>query len=174
VFWAAGNVASPLATSLEAPLDSAGRVLVADDLTLPGDPRVFAIGDLAAIKREDGRLVPGVAPAAMQMGAHAARNIRAAIAGKGMRSFHYVNKGDLATIGRNKAVASFLEGKVQVAGYPAWAFWLFLHIMYLVGFRNRLSVLLEWAYNYLFFERGVRLITETEDMEISRHAGTPR
>ena len=172
VFWAAGNAASPLAKSLEVPLDAAGRVLVADDLTIPGDRRVFAIGDLAAIRREDGRLVPGVAPAAMQMGAHAARNIRAAIAGQGMRPFHYVNKGDLATIGRNKAVASFLEGRIQVTGYPAWAFWLFLHIMYLVGFRNRLSVLLEWAYNYLFFERGVRLITETEDLEISRHPAT--
>jgi NADH dehydrogenase len=172
VFWAAGNVASPLAKSFEAPLDAAGRVLVADDLTLPGDPRVFAIGDLAAIKREDGRLVPGVAPAAMQMGAHAARNIRRAIAGQGMLPFHYVNKGDLATIGRNKAVASFFEGKLQVAGYPAWAFWLFLHIMYLVGFRNRISVLLQWAYNYVFFERGVRLITETEDLEMSRHPAT--
>lgn len=172
VFWAAGNVASPLARTLDVPLDPAGRVLIERDLTLPGDPRVFAIGDLAALPRADGRLVPGVAPAAMQMGAHAARNILRAIAGEPMRPFHYVNKGDLATIGRNKAVASFLEGKVQVGGYPAWVFWLLLHIMYLVGFRNRLSVLLEWAYNYLFFERGVRLITETEDLEVSRHPAT--
>jgi NADH dehydrogenase len=172
VFWAAGNVASPLAKTLETPLDSVGRIPVEPDLTIPGDARAFAIGDIVALKREDGRLVPGVAPAAMQMGTHAARNILAAIEGKPTRPFRYVNKGDLATIGRNKAVASFFEGKFQVAGYAAWAFWLFLHIMYLVGFRNRISVLLQWAYNYIFFERGVRLITETEDLEMSRHPAT--
>jgi NADH dehydrogenase len=172
VFWAAGNAASPLARTLEAPLDKVGRVLVEPDLSVPGDPRVFVIGDVAAVKQTDGTWVPGVAPAANQMGTHAARNIRALVEGKPLRSFRYLNKGDLATIGRHKAVASFGGGKLRVAGYPAWFLWLFVHIMYLVGFRNRISVMLQWAYNYIFFERGVRLITETEDASMSRHPAT--
>lgn len=172
VFWAAGNAASPLARTLDAPLDKVGRVLVEPDLSLPGDPRVFVIGDLAAVKQTDGAWVPGVAPAANQMGKHAARNIRALVAGKPSQPFRYLNKGELATIGRHKAVASFGGGKVRVAGYPAWFLWLFIHIMYLVGFRNRISVMLQWAYAYIFFERGVRLITETEDASMSRHPAT--
>ncbi len=174
VFWAAGNAASPLGRTLGVPLDRAGRVSAQPDLSLPGDQRVFIVGDLAAMTRENGEPVPAVAPAAMQMGAHAAKNIRALLAKKPTRPFRYVNKGDLATIGRNKAIASFFDGKLRIAGYLAWYFWLLLHIMYLVGFRNRLSVLLQWAYNYIFYERGVRLITETEDAELSRRrAPTP-
>jgi NADH dehydrogenase len=167
-FWAAGNAASPLVASLGVPLDRAGRVSVAPDLSVPGDPRVFVVGDAAAVVRADGRLVPGVAPAANQMGTRAGRNVAALVGGRATRPFVYVNKGELATIGRHKAIASFADGKFTAAGWAAWAFWLFLHIMYLVGFRNRLSVLLQWAYAYVFFERGVRLITEVEDASVSR------
>ena len=172
VFWAAGNAASPLGKTLDVPLDRVGRVLVEPALSVPGDPRVFVIGDLAAAKLPDGSFVPSVAPAANQMGHHAARNIRALIAGEPSRPFTYLNKGDLATIGRHKAVASFGGGRIRIAGYFAWFTWLFVHIAYLVGFRNRISVLLQWAYNYVFFERGVRLITETEDASMSRHPAT--
>jgi len=172
VFWAAGNAGSPLLKSLDVPLDRAGRVLVESDLTVPGDPRVFVIGDAAAVKQPDGRWVPGVAPAANQMGKHVGRNIIAQLKGQSMRPFLYVNKGDLATIGRHKAVASFFDGKFRFAGYSAWFLWLFVHIAYLVGFRNRVSVLLQWAYSYIFFERGVRLITESEDLSMSRHPAT--
>ena len=172
VFWAAGNAASPLGKTLDVPLDRVGRVLVEPALSVPGDPRVFVIGDLAAAKLPDGSFVPSVAPAANQMGHHAARNIRALIAGEPSRPFRYLNKGDLATIGRHKAVASFGGGRIRIAGYFAWFTWLFVHIAYLVGFRNRISVLLQWAYNYVFFERGVRLITETEDASMSRHPAT--
>ncbi len=172
VFWAAGNVASPLAKSLGAPLDRAGRVLVAPDLTVPGDDRVHVIGDLAAIRWTETAWVPGVAPAANQMGTHAARNIRAQLRGAPTRPFKYLNMGELATIGRAKAVANFGSGAVTFGGFIAWNLWLFIHIMQLVGFRNRLSVLLEWAYNYVFYERGVRLITETENTAMSRHPAT--
>jgi NADH:ubiquinone reductase (H+-translocating) len=172
VFWAAGNAASPLAKTLDAPLDRTGRVLVEQDLSVPGDPRVFVIGDAAAVKQPDGRWVPGVAPAANQMGKWAARNILRHADGQALEPFRYFNKGDLATIGRHKAVASFFDGKLQFRGYFAWFLWLFVHIAYLVGFRNRISVLLQWAYNYIFFERGVRLITETEDASMSRHPAT--
>jgi len=169
VFWAAGNAASPLGRTLDVPLDSQGRVPVNADLTIPGDERVFVVGDLAAAQRDATRLVPGVAPAANQMGTHAGKNVLASIAGRPRHPFKYVNKGELATIGRHKAIASFFDGRISIAGYPAWYFWLGLHIAYLIGFRNRISVLLQWAYNYIFFERGVRLITETEDASMSRH-----
>jgi NADH dehydrogenase len=172
VFWAAGNVASPLARSLGAPLDRAGRVLVAPDLTVPGDDRVQVIGDIAAIRWRGDTWVPGVAPAANQMGTHAARNIRAQIRGEPTSPFRYRNMGELATIGRAKAVANFGSGALTFGGFLAWNLWLFIHIMQLVGFRNRLSVLLEWAYNYVFYERGVRLITETENTAMSRHPAT--
>ncbi len=172
VFWAAGNAASPLGKTLDVPLDRTGRVLVEPDLSVPGDGRVFVIGDLAAAKRSDGTFVPGVAPAANQMGQHVAKNILAHAAGMASTPFSYLNKGDLATIGRHKAVASFGGGRLKIAGYFAWYIWLFVHIAYLVGFRNRISVLLQWAYNYIFFERGVRLITETEDASMSRHPAT--
>lgn len=172
VFWAAGNAASPLAQTLDAPLDRVGRVLVEQNLTVPGDDRVYVIGDCAAVHQPDGQWVPGVAPAANQMGKHAGANILRHIAGKPLEPFSYFNKGDLATIGRHKAVASFFDGKLRFAGYFAWFLWLFVHVMYLVGFRNRLSVLMQWSYNYIFFERGVRLITETEDASMSRHPAT--
>ncbi|MHB1310850.1 MAG: NAD(P)/FAD-dependent oxidoreductase [Gemmatimonadaceae bacterium] len=163
VFWAAGNVASPLGRMLGAPVDRAGRVLVNADLSVPGHPEIFVAGDLAAIRWRDDAWVPGVAPAAMQMGRMAGRNAVQRLHGGPTAPFRYVNKGEMATIGRNKAVAVF-GGKVALTGRLAWFFWLFVHILYLVGFRNRLSVMLQWGYAYLTFQRGVRLITEAENV----------
>jgi NADH dehydrogenase len=156
VFWAAGNEASPVGRSLGSHHDRAGRVEVTPDLSVAEHPEVFVIGDLAIV-RQEGKQVPAVAPAAMQMGTTAARNIRHDLRGEPRVSFRYRNKGDLATIGRHKAIADF--GRFHVTGRLAWWFWLFVHIMYLVGFRNRLSVLLQWAYAYITYQRGVRLIT---------------
>ena len=157
VFWAAGNAGSPVAASLGAPLDRAGRVVVDPDLSVPGHPEVFVVGDLAAVPWKDGLLVPGVAPAANQEGRHAARNIRGDLSGAARKPFRYLDKGNLATIGRNQAVADF--GRIRARGWVAWWLWLVIHIMYLVGFRNRVSVLLQWAYAYFTYQRGVRLIT---------------
>jgi NADH dehydrogenase len=156
VFWAAGNQASPLGKSLGASLDHAGRVLVRPDLSVPGRPEVFVVGDLAAMPRANGQLVPGVAQGAMQGGVSAARNVLRLIRGEPTRPFSYFNKGDMATIGRNRAVADF--GWATLAGFPAWFLWVFIHIMYLVGFRNRAIVLMQWAYAWFTFQRGVRLI----------------
>ncbi|HKH94178.1 MAG TPA: NAD(P)/FAD-dependent oxidoreductase [Gemmatimonadaceae bacterium] len=156
ILWAAGNAASPLGRELHTTLDRAGRVQVEPDLSVPGRREVFVIGDLAATTT-DGKPVPGVAPAAMQMGAHAAKNIRRDLEQRDRIPFRYRNKGDLATIGRYRAIADF--GRFQLTGSLAWWFWLFLHIMYLAGFRNRLSVLVEWGYSYFTYERGARLIT---------------
>ncbi|MGK2963459.1 MAG: NAD(P)/FAD-dependent oxidoreductase [Gemmatimonadaceae bacterium] len=160
VFWAAGNAASPLGGQLGVPLDGAGRVVVEPDLSIPGHPEVFVVGDLALVLRDDGRPVPGVSPAAMQEGRAAARSIRRMIGRLPTRPFRYRNKGDLAVIGRSRAVADF--GNVRFGGRIAWLLWLFVHIMYLVGFRNRISVFVQWAYSYLTYQRGVRLITSTE------------
>ena len=160
VFWAAGNAASPLGATLGVPLDRAGRVHVNPDLSIPGHPEVFVIGDLALVVRDDGRPVPGVSPAAIQEGKRAARNVRALIGKRPTVPFRYRNKGDLAVIGRSRAIADF--GFIQLSGRIAWLLWLFVHIMYLVGFRNRISVFIQWAYSYLTFQRGVRLITEVE------------
>jgi NADH dehydrogenase len=158
-FWAAGNKASPLGKFLGAPLDSAGRVKVSDDLSVPGHPEVFAIGDLATFQ-QDGRLVPWVAPAANQQGAFVAKSIIRDTRRQPRKKFHYFNKGDLATIGRSRAIADF--GRVRFAGRLAWFLWLFVHIMYLVGFRNRIVVFIEWAYAYFTYQAGVRLITDVE------------
>lgn len=156
VFWAAGNEASPLGRFLGAPLDKVGRVKVEPDLSVPGRPEVFVAGDLADVYT-DGERVPGVAPAAMQSGPHAAKNILRRIEGRSTTPFRYRNKGDVATIGRYRAIAQFPA--FHLTGKPAWWFWLFLHIMYLAGFRNRASVLVEWAYSYFTYQRGARLIT---------------
>ena len=160
IFWAAGNAASPIAKSLGVPLDRAGRVLVQPDLSVPGHPEVFVIGDMAALTDARGVHVPWVAPAANQEGKRAAENIKLQINGDETIAFRYRNKGDLATIGRYKAVAEF--GSFRVVGWVAWWLWLFVHIMYLVGFRNRISVLLQWAYSYFTYQRGVRLITHSD------------
>jgi NADH dehydrogenase len=159
VFWGAGNQASPLGKQLGVPLDRAGRVIVEADLSVPGHDHVFAIGDLASVTMPDGKPVPAVAPAANQMGEHAARGILHDLAGTPRTPFAYFNKGDLATIGRNRAVAAV--GKVRMTGTIAWIAWLFIHILYLAGFRNRLTVFVQWAYQYFTYQRGVRLITGT-------------
>jgi len=156
IIWAAGNAASPLGHTLGAEVDRVGRVLVAPDLSVRAHPEIFVIGDMATVTSHD-KPVPGVAPAAMQMGRHTAKNIQRDLQQRERKPFVYRNKGDLATIGRHRAVADF--GRLQLTGFIAWWFWLFVHIMYLAGFRNRLSVLIEWGYSYFTFERGSRLIT---------------
>jgi NADH dehydrogenase len=157
VVWAAGVRASFLARSLGAPLDRSGRVLVSADLTAPGCPSLFVVGDLAAVS-SDGRPVPGLAPAAMQMGAHAARNVRRALRAEPLAPFHYRDKGTLATVGRRRAVA--VVGRFQLSGLPAWLAWLGIHIFFLIGFRNRLVVLLTWSWAYLTWQRSARLIVD--------------
>jgi NADH:ubiquinone reductase (H+-translocating) len=156
IIWAAGNAASPLGRSVGGEVDRVGRVKVAPDLSVPGHPEIFVVGDMATIISK-GKPVPGVAPAAMQMGPRAAKNIRRDLQQRPRVDFVYRNKGDLATIGRHRAIADF--GWLRVSGPLAWWFWLFLHILYLAGFRNRLSVLVEWGYSYFTYERGARLIT---------------
>jgi len=162
VFWAAGNTASPLARSLGVPLTRSGLVIVERDLSIPGHPEVFVVGDLAFTTKEDGRPNPGVAQVALQGGRAAAENVKRILRHRATRPFHYFDKGDLATIGRDKAIANLFGGRMQVSGRPAWWLWLFIHIMYLVGFRNRISVLIQWAYAYFTYQRGVRLITGRE------------
>jgi NADH dehydrogenase len=183
ILWAAGVAASPLGKSLGVPLDRAGRVLVRSDLSIPGHPEVFVIGDLAAAKDEEGKMLPGVAPVAIQQGRFVAKLIRkelntagapllADVARSGDSSsyphaqggdfdsrpaFYYWDKGSLATIGRAAAVAEF--GRIHISGFIAWLSWLFVHILFLIGFRNRLIVFIQWAWSYVTYERGARLIT---------------
>jgi NADH dehydrogenase len=157
VLWAAGVAASPLGATLGAPLDRAGRVLVQPDLTIPGHPDIFVIGDLASLAGDSGRPLPGVAQVAMQMGAHAAANIVRAIEGQPLRAFHYHNLGDMATIGRASAVADLPWIKLQ--GLLGWLAWLFVHLIKLIGFRNRIVVLVQWAWAYFSYQRAIRLIT---------------
>jgi NADH dehydrogenase len=152
VLWAAGVQASPLAQRLGVPLDRAGRVLVEPDLSVPGHGDVFVIGDLAAVPD-----VPGVAPAAIQEGTHTAKNIERIIDGQPTIPFRYHDKGSLATIGRAAGVADF--GRIKLSGFMAWAAWLSVHIFFLIGFRNRILVILQWAWAYVTFQRGARLIT---------------
>ena len=155
VLWAAGVAASPLARALGVPLDRAGRVSVQPDLSVPGLADVFVAGDLASVQ-QDGKPVPGVAPAAKQMGAHVAKAIRARIAQREAPAFRYRDFGNLATIGRNKAIVE-LHG-LRFSGYPAWLFWLTIHIFFLIGFRNRLIVMLNWTWAYWSYQRAARII----------------
>ncbi len=157
ILWAAGIAASPLGATLGVPLDRAGRVLVNPDLTITGHPDLFVIGDQASLAGADGKPLPGVAQVAIQMGAHAARNIVRATEGQPLRPFRYKNLGNLATIGRASAIADLPMG--QLKGYVAWLFWLFVHILKLIGFRNRILVMVQWAWAYLSYDRAVRLIT---------------
>jgi NADH dehydrogenase len=158
VLWAAGVAASPLGRCLGVPVDRAGRVLVQPDLSLPGYPEVFVIGDLAARKDEHGKMLPGVAPVAMQEGRFVAKVIGEELESRPRTAaFHYWNKGSLATIGRAAAVAEF--GRIHISGFIAWLAWLFVHILFLIGFRNRLLVFIQWAWSYVTYERGARLIT---------------
>jgi NADH dehydrogenase len=161
ILWAAGVAASSLGASLGVPadrLDRAGRVLVNEDLTIPGHPEVFVIGDLASFRMPDGTTLPGVAQVAMQQGVHAARGAMATLAGRPRTPFRYRFYGNMATIGRNSAIGDF--GWMRLKGYPAWLVWLFVHIVQLIGFRNRFSVMLQWAVSYMTYQRAVRLITD--------------
>jgi NADH:quinone reductase (non-electrogenic) len=157
ILWAAGVSASPLGKKLGAPVDRAGRVPVNPDLSIPGHPEVFVIGDLASIKEADGKPVPGVAPAAMQEGKSAAHNIGRDLKHEARKNFRYLDKGSLATIGRAAGIAQF--GNIHISGFIAWLSWLFVHVFFLIGFRNRIIVLIQWAWSYFTYERGARLIT---------------
>lgn len=161
--WAAGNMASPIGQSLGAPIDRAGRVIVNKDLTIPSHPEVQVIGDLANFSHQTGEPLPGVSPVAMQQGRHAARNILCMIEGEKPQRFWYFDKGSMATIGRNKAVADLKL--VHLSGLPAWLAWLLVHVIFLVGFRNRLAVLFQWAWAYFSFNKGARLITRNFQSE---------
>jgi NADH dehydrogenase len=172
ILWAAGVAASPLGRQLGVELDRAGRVKVAGDLSLPAHPEVFVAGDLASLQ-VDGKPVPGVAPAAKQMGNCAADNIAARIRGQGTRAFRYRDWGALATIGRHSAVAQLPN--VKLSGIFAWWFWLLLHIYFLIGFRSRLIVLINWAWSYFTYERGARIIvgaTQERDLHGSEEKGS--
>jgi NADH dehydrogenase len=157
VLWAAGVQASPLGRCFGTETDRAGRVAVQPDLSVPGHPEVFVAVDLALFTHQTGKPLPGVAQAAKQLGTHAARNAVRRLRGEPTKPFRYLDPGNLATIGRNAAIADF--GFLRLSGYPGWLFWLFLHIFFLIGFRNRLSVMLQWAASYLTYQRSVRLIT---------------
>lgn len=156
--WAPGVAASPLGRELGVAVDRAGRVPVAPDLSVPGHAEIFVVGDLASVVH-DGKPVPGVAPAAKQMGAHAARAIRARLDGGAAAAFRYADAGSLATIGRMAAVADL--GRIKLSGLVAWWFWLFIHIFFLIGFRSRLIVLINWAWSYWTYQRHARIIVGT-------------
>jgi len=170
ILWAAGVAASPLGKKLGVTVDRAGRVLVQPDLSIANHPEVFVIGDLAALKDASGKLLPGVAPVAILEGRFVAKLIRKEIergeflSGQPARRepFHYWDKGSLATIGRAAAVAQF--GKIHISGFMAWLAWLFVHILFLIGFRNRVLVFIQWAWSYFTYERSARLITGSTDL----------
>jgi NADH dehydrogenase len=156
--WAAGVAASPLGRALGVPTDKAGRVIVNQDLSVPEHPEIFVIGDLANIvDKKTGQPLPGLAPVAMQEGRHVAKNIALELRQKPREPFHYRDKGTMATIGRGAAIADL--GRFHFSGFIAWMMWLFVHLMYLVGFRNRLLVLIEWGWAYFTYQRSARLIT---------------
>jgi NADH:ubiquinone reductase (H+-translocating) len=159
IIWAAGVGASPLTKKLGVPLDRAGRIKVLPDLSVPGFPNAFAIGDMASLIDKNGILVPGVSPAAMQEGRHVAKIVRDEL--DGMRTprpaFAYLDKGTMATIGRSAAVAKIRD--LEISGFMAWLSWLFVHLIFLIGFRNKISVLVQWFYSYVTYRRGSRIIT---------------
>jgi NADH:ubiquinone reductase (H+-translocating) len=157
VIWAAGNTASPILQSLGAPLDRMGRALVEPDCSIPGHPEVFVLGDAAAFEHQAGGALPGICPVAIQMGTYAARTIEGDLAGRPRRAFSYWDKGQLAVIGRGRAVADIW--KLHFDGFVAWLTWIFVHIFFLIGFRNRILVLLQWGWSYVTYSRGARLIT---------------
>lgn len=167
IVWSAGVSASPLGKMLGAPVDRAGRVLVNADLSVPGHPEVLVLGDLAAVKMKDGKLVPGLAPAAIQMGKFAARQIKRILRNQPRQEFHYRDKGTLATIGRSKAVADL--GRLHFSGYLAWLAWLFIHLLFLIGFRNRFMVMADWAWDYITYNHSARLITDANSEDKNYH-----
>jgi NADH dehydrogenase len=156
VIWAAGNVASPILKSLDTPLDRVGRAIVEPDCTIPGHPEVFVLGDAALFDHQEGGPLPAICPAAIQMGEYAARTIQRDLEGEPRRAFHYWDKGQLAVIGRGRAVADIW--KLHFGGFLAWLIWTFVHIFFLIGFRNRVLVMIQWAWSYLTYGRGARLI----------------
>ncbi len=160
VFWAAGVQATHLEFKPQLSLDRAGRVIVNQDLSVPQFQEVYVVGDMASVKDKLGAHVPGLAPAAIQEGRHAAQNILASIKSASRSDFVYKDKGQMATIGKSRAIVQ--SGRLKMTGFLAWMIWLFIHIFYLIGFKNRLSVMLLWAWSYLFSKRGARLITERE------------
>jgi NADH dehydrogenase len=166
IIWAAGVRASPLTAHLGVPIDRAGRVWVEDDLTVPDRPEIFVVGDLIA-KTQDGKPLPGVAQLAMQSGKQAARNIVCSVLGRERQKFHYVDKGTMATIGRNKAVAQI--GRMSFTGIIAWWLWLTVHVLFLVGYRSRIAVVFEWGWAYFSWQRRSRVILEVPK-EITRTA----
>jgi NADH dehydrogenase len=174
VIWAAGVAASPLAKKLAeatgATLDRAGRIAVEPDMSLAGHPNIFVLGDMANYVHQGGKPLPGVAPVAIQQGRFVARLIAARLRGKKLPKFRYRDLGNLATIGRSAAVADF--GRVRLSGFVAWVMWLFIHLMNIVNYRNRVLVFVQWAWNYLTFDRSARLITGDET--ISRVARDAR
>ena len=169
VLWAAGVQASPVARTLGVSLDRAGRVPVDPDLSVPGHPEIFVVGDLAVFVYQGGKALPGVAQVAIQEGRHAARTIVRSVEGRPREPFCYRFLGDMATIGRAAAIADF--GRLRLSGYLAWLAWLFVHIMNLIGFRNRLAVLFQWAWAYFTYQRSVRLIIGLPDAGVSEAKG---
>jgi NADH:ubiquinone reductase (H+-translocating) len=167
VIWAAGNKASPLLNTLAAPQDSSGRIVVNPDLTIPDDPWIFVIGDAAHCRSNDGTLLPGVAPVAMQQGRYVADLINRTATPEHRPAFVYADRGMLATIGRAKAVAQL--GSLQASGFLAWILWCTVHIFFLIGFRNRVRVMSEWVWYYLTFRPGAKLII---DPPSERHGKT--
>ena len=163
ILWAAGVAASGVGAGLGVPLDRAGRVIVEPDLSVPGHPEVFIAGDLAHFPHQTGKPLPGVAQVAKQQGAHAARNIVRRMKGQPATQFRYRDPGNMATIGRAAAIADF--GWARVSGYLGWLLWLFVHVMFLIGFRNRISVMLQWSISYFSYQRSVRLITSAGSRE---------
>lgn len=159
--WAAGVKASSLGQAFGTPTDHSGRVVVDDHLNIPGHPEIFAIGDLARFE-QNGSPVPGVAPVAIQMGSYAAKEILRRVNNKPSKPFHYWDKGSMATIGRSKGIAQI--GKIHLSGLLAWSAWLFIHLIYLIGFRNRFFVLANWAWQYLSWQSGARLITGSNEL----------
>jgi NADH dehydrogenase len=165
VIWAAGNVASPILRSLGTPLDRAGRAIVEPDCTIPGHPEIFVLGDAAFFNHQEGGPLPGICPVAIQMGEYAARTIEGDLEGRPRRAFNYWDKGQLAVIGRGHAVADIW--KLHFAGFLAWVIWTFVHIFFLIGFRNRILVMIQWAWSYLTYGRGARIITLEETPAIA-------
>ena len=161
VLWCAGVAASPMARALGVPLDKAGRVLVRADLTVPGHPEVFVIGDLASFAHQTGKPLPGVAQVAIQQGRHAAHNVLRAMGGQALPPFRYRDHGNLAVIGRAAAVADLPH--LKLSGLPAWLVWCFVHILFLIGFRSRFTVMFDWAWAFLTNQRGARLIVGGEE-----------
>jgi NADH dehydrogenase len=164
VIWAAGNQASALLKTLEVPLDRQGRLLVEPDLTVPGHPEIFVIGDAAHAKEQEGKPLPGTAPVAIQQGKYVASILKEATPSEQRKPFHYFDKGSMATIGKGKAIAAI--GKIEFEGFFAWLAWGFIHIAYLVGFRSKLGVLMEWIVVFLSGQRGVRLISGNIEKEL--------